>query len=228
MAEEIKKWKPKTGQTILSIGSEFSSLVIRVLSNLLYRLPFALTLSHVGKVVDSERSIEASAGGVTYYNIKEEYEKAKRIIVFEHPFYEVDENREAYLAHCEEVAAKDESYGYVNYFLWYFGLGVLYFPLAVIFANPWWMKLILLGVFIVIYFPLSRIFKKLRVKTKICSELIARIDQDKFGIELGCIDPEHFSPNEVWQSYKAAERWTLVMDIRPDKVNWSDYVDEVS
>lgn len=228
MSAEIKKWNPKAGQSILSIGSGFSSLLIRVLSKILYRLPFALILSHVGKVVNSNESIEASTGGVTLYNIKEEYEKAKRIIVFEHPFYDVEENREAFIAHSNEIAEKGEKYGYVNYFLWYFAVGVIYFPLVLIFAAPGTLKLILLGVFVIIYFPLSRIFKKLQARTKICSELVARIDQEKFGLELGCLDFEHFSPNEVWQSYMASEKWTLVTDIQPNKVNWADYVEDGS
>lgn len=230
MAEETKigtkKWEPKAGQTILSIGSAFTSLVIRVLSKILYRFPYSLILSHVGKVVDADRTIEASTKGVAYYNIKEEYEKAKRIIVFEHPFYEDKENREKYFELCKRLTELHEGYGYVNYFLWYFAVGVLYFPLVLIFAKTWWVKLILLAAFFIIYIPLSRIFKKLQMKTKICSELVSRIDQENFGIELGCIDYEHFSPNDVWQSCMASEKWVLVTDFEPNKVNWSDYVEK--
>ena len=226
LEEETVKWKPKAGQTILSIGSGFTSFVIRVLSKILYRFPFFLILSHVGKVVDSNRSIEASTKGVAYYNIKEEYEKAKRIIIYEHPFYNDKENLERYSDLCKALTELHEGYGYVNYFLWYFAIGVLYFPLVLIFANPLLLKLILLAAFFIIYFFLSRIFKKLQMKTKICSELVSRIDQEIFKIELGCIDFEHFSPNDVWQSCMVSEKWVLVTDFEPNKVDWSDLVEQ--
>lgn len=224
MSIEEKKWEPKPGQSILSIGSGIISFIIRVLTKILYRFPFSLILSHAAKVVDSKTSIEASTKGVSYYNLKKEYEKAKRVIVFEHPFYEVNENQEAFIQHCVEIVKKNEGYGFINYFLWYFATGIVYFPLVLFFAHSWKFRLILLGAFIIIYFPLSRIFKKIQVRTKICSELVSRIDQEKFGIELGCIDYEHFSPNDVWQSYVVSESWKVVTDFKPYKVKWSDHV----
>ena len=64
------------------------------------------------------------------------------------------------------------------------------------------------------------------MKTKICSELVSRIDQEIFKIELGCIDFEHFSPNDVWQSCMVSEKWVLVTDFEPNKVDWSDLVEQ--
>jgi len=127
----MRKYKPQPGDIGIVTGSGIASFIVRLLTKILFRLPWEYVRSHTFLIFKDNITIEADSRGVGFYTI-DKYKKVKSITIYRHKFYQDKRHIEQYLEICKQVVDKGWKYGYANYFHWYIGVGIAYYPLTLL------------------------------------------------------------------------------------------------
>jgi len=217
----MKKYIPEPGDSWIVINSGIKFTFVRVLIKILFRYPWKQTFDHITKIYHGKTTIEADTKGAKFYNI-DKYKKAKRIIVFRHKSYSDKIRSKQYIHTCKVVVAKKWKYGYANYFLWYIGISMAYFfflPfIPLLLGASWLLSIGILVGLVVLYWPVSRMFKRMQKKSSHCAELAARIDQEYMEINLGVLNYENVYPNFLLAIYSVS--WEKLLEFSPNKGEW--------
>jgi len=206
------------GDSIISRNQGFKFFFVRVLLWILFRFPYKKIREHVDKYFGDALTFGADTKGVTFYPL-DRYKKAKRLMVFRHPSYNDKGKQEQFQEVCRKIEEKKLKYGIINYIIWFFGVGVVYFPVIFLaFGWPWLTTSIAIMGYVAFGSFLPLIFKGILKGTMHCYESATRIDQEKMGIWLGVVSPEWGCPNYLLMSY--AGSWKMIVDCEPAKGEW--------